>query len=324
MGPVDENTFDEESLDFAVPSSLDGVRLDRAIALLTGLSRSVVGNIIDSGSVLLNGAVASKASLVLSEGQQVAVALPEPVDERVTPDASVDVDVVAEFPDFLVINKFADQVVHPGAGQRDGTLIAGILARYPEIADLPDHGCGDAVRPGVVHRLDKGTSGLMTVARTAEGFNALSDQLADRTMGRTYLGLADGWVTEERGVVDAPIGRSNRNPTLMAVRRDGRVARTGYTVLARYEEPVPVTLLRLRLDTGRTHQIRVHLSAIGHPVVNDSKYGHRRDRRLPEERFFLHSWRLEFDHPITEERLKFEVPLPSDLRSLLPEEPPLD
>ena len=113
MGLVDENTFDDESLDFTVPSHLDGVRLDRAIALLTGLSRSVVGGIIDSGSVSLNGAIATKASLVLSEGQQVAVALPEPVDDRVTPDASVDIDVVAEFPDFLVINKFADQVVHP-------------------------------------------------------------------------------------------------------------------------------------------------------------------------------------------------------------------
>jgi 23S rRNA pseudouridine1911/1915/1917 synthase len=143
-------------------------------------------------------------------------------------------------------------------------------------------------------------------------------------MGRTYLGLTDGWVKEERGVVDAPIGRSNRNPTLMSVRRDGRVARTGYRVLSRYETPVPVTLLRLRLDTGRTHQIRVHLAAIGHPVVNDSKYGHRRDKRLPEERFFLHSWRLEFDHPSTEERLKFEAPLPTDLAALLPEEPVLD
>ena len=127
MGRVDENTFDDESLDFSVPSSLDGVRLDRAIALLTGLSRSVVGSIIDSGSVMLNGAIATKASLVLSEGQQVAVVLPEPVDDRVTPDSSVDIDVVAEFPDVLVINKFADQDVHPGAGQREGTLIAGIL-----------------------------------------------------------------------------------------------------------------------------------------------------------------------------------------------------
>jgi 23S rRNA pseudouridine1911/1915/1917 synthase len=136
-------------------------------------------------------------------------------------------------------------------------------------------------------------------------------------MGRTYLGLVEGHVSEERGVVDAPIGRSLRVPTMMAVKSDGRPARTGYEVLERLTAPRSLTLLQLRLETGRTHQIRVHLSAIGHPVVNDTRYGQRRDKRLPEERFFLHSASLTFDHPISGERVSTAAPLPADLAALV-------
>jgi RluA family pseudouridine synthase len=157
------------------------------------------------------------------------------------------------------------------------------------------------------------------VAKDAEAFYSLSAQLAERTMERTYLGLVEGHVSEERGVVDAPIGRSTRQPTLMTVRSDGRSARTGYRVLQRLTKPHAVTLLELKLETGRTHQIRVHLATIGHPVVNDTRYGHRRDRRLAEDRFFLHSSTLRFTHPQNGSRVSASVPLPSDLSTLVPD-----
>jgi 23S rRNA pseudouridine1911/1915/1917 synthase len=138
-------------------------------------------------------------------------------------------------------------------------------------------------------------------------------------MERDYIGLVDGHVTEQRGVVDAPIGRSTRVPTMMTVRGDGRPARTGYVVIERFEKPVATTLLKLQLETGRTHQIRVHMATIGHPVVNDGRYGHRRDKRLPEDRFFLHSARLAFTHPSTGERVDVSTPLPEDVLQLLPQ-----
>jgi 23S rRNA pseudouridine1911/1915/1917 synthase len=185
--------------------------------------------------------------------------------------------------------------------------------------ELAAAGLCDPLRPGIVHRLDKGTSGVLVVAKTPEGYLNLTHQLAERVMERTYLGMVEGHVAEDRGVVDAPIGRSTRTPTLMAVRADGRAARTGYEVLARIAKPHAMTLLRLQLDTGRTHQIRVHLATIGHPVVNDPRYGHRRDKRLGEERFFLHSTTLAFAHPRSNEWITVSVPLPEDLRQLVPE-----
>ena len=306
-----------ESLDVLVPSSLSGVRIDRAIAMLTGLSRNDVTKLVGDGRVTIDGRLVTKASVALVEDQRLFAALPEDDDGIVRPDASVPVDVILEDEHFVVVNKAADQVVHPGAGRSDGTLVAGVAARYPEILQLAVDEVCEPLRPGVVHRLDKGTSGLLVFARTEEGFYALSDQLADRSMGRTYVGLVEGDVTEERGVVDAPIGRSVKVPTMMAVKSDGRPARTGYEVIQRISKPRALTLLRLRLETGRTHQIRVHLSAIGHPVVNDTRYGQRRDKRLSEERFFLHSETLSFDHPVTGERITTQVDLPNDIASLV-------
>lgn len=313
------DSFDGESLDVVVPAGLDGVRCDRALAMLTGLSRSEVAALIDEGGVRLEDRVLTKASVSLVEGQHLSAVLPPPASEEVVPEPGVAVAVVREDADFVVVDKAPGQVVHPGAGQRTGTLVAGLLARYPDIQALSDEGLCDAYRPGIVHRLDKGTSGVLVVARTAEGLVALRDQLASREMGRTYLGLVEGHVDEERGVVDAPIGRSARTPTMMAVRSDGRPARTGYEVLERFDRPHATTLMRLTLETGRTHQIRVHMAAIGHPVVNDGRYGHRRDRRLEEERFWLHSRTLRFVHPRTGEDVISEAPVPADLRALWPD-----
>ena len=312
------DAFDGDVLDLIVPGTLVAIRVDRVIAMLTGLSRSEATTLVNEGSVSVDDKVVRKGSVVLEEGQHLVAVLPAPDTGVVEPDASVMVDVVLDDEDFAVVNKAAGQVVHPGAGQRTGTLVAGLLARYPQLRDLSDEGLSDPFRPGIVHRLDKGTSGVLVVAKTPEGLVSLRDQLATRSMERTYLGLVEGHVPEERGVVDAPIGRSARNPTLMAVRGDGRPARTGYEVLVRLEKPHAVTLLRLSLDTGRTHQIRVHMSTIGHPVVNDPRYGHRRDRRLDDERFWLHSRTLAFEHPRTGERVVAGASLPVDLASLVP------
>ena len=313
------DAFDGEVLDLLIPGSLDGIRIDRVLAMLTGMSRSETSVLLANGAVRLNDKVVPKASIAVEEGQHLVAVLPVPDSGRVEPDPSVYVDVVLDDDDFAVINKAPGQVVHPGAGQREGTLVAGLLALYPQIQLLSDEGLCDPLRPGIVHRLDKGTSGVLVVAKTPEGFSNLSTQLAERLMERTYYGMVEGHVPEERGVVDAPIGRSTRTPTLMAVRADGRPARTGYEVITRIDKPHAMTLLRLQLDTGRTHQIRVHLATIGHPVVNDPRYGHRRDKRLIDERFFLHSTTLAFAHPRTDEWITTTVPLPSDLLPLVPE-----
>src|SRR6202453_3175596 len=312
--------FDGAMLDLEVPASLHEMRVDRVISLLTGLSRAEAHDAITSGAVRVNEKVVAKPSTSLLEGQHLVAVLPARASDVVAPDPSVGVDVVLDDEDFVVVNKAPGQVVHPGAGQRTGTLVAGLLARYPEMAALSAEGLCDPSRPGIVHRLDKGTSGLLVVAKTPEGFVGLSQQLSERLMERTYLGLAQGLVSEERGVVDAPIGRSTRTPTLMAVRSDGRPARTSYEVIARLRDPHPMTLLRLRLDTGRTHQIRVHLATIGHPVVNDLRYGQRRDKRLEEERFFLHSTTLTFAPPRTGEAIVTQAPLPTDLAALVPKD----
>jgi len=317
------DVFDGEVLDLIVPESLGDVRVDKVLSMLTGLSRSEAAEVVASGQVAVDDKVVRKPSAPVVGGRRLHARLPAPDSGVVEADRDVVVDVVVDDRDFAVVNKAPGQVVHPGAGQRQGTLVAGLLALYPEIATLAAEGLCDPLRPGIVHRLDKGTSGLLVVAKTPEGFVNLSAQLAERLMERTYLGMVEGHVAEERGVVDAPIGRSTRTPTLMAVRADGRPARTSYEVLTRIDKPHAMTLLRLALDTGRTHQIRVHMATIGHPVVNDPRYGHRREKRLVEDRFFLHSMTLAFAHPRSDEWLTTSVALPDDLRVLVPEDVPL-
>jgi 23S rRNA pseudouridine1911/1915/1917 synthase len=220
-----------------------------------------------------------------------------------------------------VVDKPAGLVVHPGAGHSAGTLVGGLLARFPELAELVSAGVCPPDRPGIVHRLDKGTSGLLAVARTAAAYEALVEQLATRIMERQYLALVEGDVADETGVVDAPIGRSQRTPTKMAVAAGGKPARTRYTVKERRGGEAgqrPTTLLELKLESGRTHQIRVHLAAIGHPVVGDVRYGTAdSERSLGSGRFFLHAFGLAFSHPVSGEWLEFSSPLPPDLEAYL-------
>ncbi len=290
-----------------VPAALEGERVDRAVALLADLSRSAVATLIGDGAVRLDGVPARSGSTRVREGQELEVALPDPVDPRPVPDAAVEFSVRHEDGDVVVIDKPAGLVVHPGAGHAEATLVHGLVHRFPEIADV-----GEEHRPGIVHRLDRGTSGLLVVARTAAAYDELVRQMANHEPERAYQALAWGHIESDRGTIDAPIGRSPRHPTRMAVSDQGRRAVTHYEVTQRFRVPRETTLVTCRLETGRTHQIRVHLRAIGHPIVGDRDYDGGRPG-LDPGRPFLHAGRLRFVHPTTGEPITVEAPLPADL-----------
>lgn len=312
---IGEGAADGPLVHEIVPSALDGERIDRVVALLADVSRSRAGVAIDAGAVRLDGVVVTQRSRKVRVGEDlVLIGLEREAAHVPVGDRSVAVEVLYEDDDVVVVDKPAGLVVHPGAGNLDGTLVNGLLARYPEMTDV-----GSAARPGIVHRLDLGTSGALAVARTQAAYDSLVGQLAERTVGRRYLALVWGRPEASSGVVDAPIGRSTKDRTRMAVVGSGRPARTHYDVEETRSEPA-TSLLRCRLETGRTHQIRVHLSAIGHPLVGDRAYGGDRDG-LPDgpplDRPFLHAAHLAFDHPVTGERRTFDAPLPNDLLALM-------
>jgi 23S rRNA pseudouridine1911/1915/1917 synthase len=288
-----------------VPADLAGERVDKVVATLLGVSRAVARGLVDSG-VTVDGVTVSPSDRV---GEGSVVEAPEPVEETMVGEP-VDFGVVYEDADMVVVDKPAGLVVHPGAGRTTGTLASGLLHRYPELA-----GVGAEGRWGLVHRLDKDTSGLMVVARTGEAHRVLSKRLKAREIGRVYLTLAHGNFDAPMGTIDAPIGRDRARPMLRAISHDGKAARTHYEVLARFPDP-GCTLLEVRLETGRTHQIRVHLAAIDHPVVGDPVYG-RRPQRFNSPRIFLHAHRLHLNHPATDEPMDFVSPLPEDLQGVL-------
>ena len=304
-----------EHLDVMVPALMAGMRVDRALSMLTSCSRSEAVAVIESGVVLLDGTVVTKASLPLKEGGHLEAVMPLPPDGSVAPEPDVVLTLVFEDDDLVIINKPFDMVVHPGAGNKTGTLVAGLVARFPEVAALPEAGFSEVGRPGIVHRLDKGTSGLLVAARTPLAFTSLTTQLFEHLVVRRYVGVVEGHVESNRGIVDAPIGRSINTPTRMAVRPDGKEALTRYEVLAHLQGP-DRTVVGLTLETGRTHQIRVHMAAIGHPVVNDPRYGQRNERRLDPDRLALHAGRLTFSHPRTGETVVAVAAWPSELSVL--------
>ena len=296
----------------SVPPALAGERLDRIVALLLDVSRSAATAVIEHGGVVVDGVAAPSGKVRLEEGQVVAVdpdALP--VVGPPEADAAVEFAVVHEDEHIVIVDKPAGLVVHPGAGNESGTLVNGLLARYPDLESV-----GERVRPGIVHRLDAGSSGLLVVARTPAAAESLISQFADHSATRAYLALVWGHPDAPHGVIDAPIGRSRRDPLRMAVVADGRWARTEYVVLDRFDGPADLALLECRLETGRTHQIRVHLSSIGHPLVGDPTYGQRRPR-LQVDRPFLHAAELSFVHPGTGETVTYHSPLAPDLAARL-------
>ena len=297
-----------------VGSALDGLRLDRAVALVADVSRSVAARLVAEGRVRLDGAVVTSGSRRVAAGESLSVEIEIRDDPLPAADSNVAFTAVFEDPDVVVVDKPAGLVVHPGAGHDRATLVHGLLARYPEIA-----GIGDPYRPGIVHRLDRGTSGLLVVARTERAHRLLVEEMRSHRPERIYGALVWGHPEASSGVIDAPVGRSSRNPLRMAVTARGRPARTHYTVERRYEEPQRVSLLTCRLETGRTHQIRVHLRAIGHPVVGDGTYGagHRHGEALGLSRPFLHARSLSFSHPVSGTTIRAEAPLPEELAIVL-------
>jgi 23S rRNA pseudouridine1911/1915/1917 synthase len=305
-----------ETISTEVPALLADVRVDRAVAMVADVSRGMATQLIADGRVLVDGSPVLVGRAVLREGAILTISMPAARDVGVQAEPGVRFEVVFADDVVAVVDKPAGLVVHPGAGHDEGTLVGGLLARFPDLAHLVAAGVCPPDRPGIVHRLDKGTSGLLAVARTEEAFRALVDQLATRTMERRYLALVEGDVVEDRGEVEAPIGRSTRTPTKMAVTASGKPARTSYTVLERRGGERPTTLLELALQSGRTHQIRVHMAAVGHPVVGDARYG-APDKRLGSGRFFLHAFKLAFAHPTTGARTECISPLPDDLRTYL-------
>ncbi len=298
-------------LDETIPAALAGERVDRVVALLGDLSRSAVSRLIDAGDVRVDDQVVRVASRRVSAGESLAVVLPEDIDPSPAPDPSIALTVRFEDEHVVVVDKPAGLVVHPGAGNVDGTLVNALVHRYPEIA-----GVGEVHRPGIVHRLDRGTSGLLVVARTPRAHAELVRQMSAHEPRRTYTALTWGHLDSDSGTIDAPIGRSPRQPTRMAVSEQGRRAVTHYQVDERFTSPRDTSLLTCRLETGRTHQIRVHLRAIGHPVVGDRDYDGGRPG-LDPGRPFLHAGELRFAHPVSGDAVVVRAPLPEDLVACL-------
>lgn len=290
-----------------------GTRLDSFLSDGAGISRAAAARLIEDGAVLVGGRKAAKNTR-LSEGDEVTYEIPAPRDcETVAED--IPLDIVYEDDDLLVINKPSGMVVHPAAGNERGTLVNALLFHCKGSLS----GIGGEARPGIVHRIDKDTSGLLAVAKNDASHVALSAQLEDHSMYRVYHALVSGGFAEDTGTVDLPIGRHPRDRKKMAVVAGGREARTHYTVLARYGQ---VSYLSLRLETGRTHQIRVHMSAKGHPLLGDTVYGggntpfEKRHASLLSGQC-LHAKELSFVHPRTGERMHFSSPLPPDFVRLL-------
>jgi 23S rRNA pseudouridine1911/1915/1917 synthase len=288
-----------------------GARLDRWLAeSLPDLSRSRIQHLITERHVTVNG-VAAKASHRLHGGETVRIDVPPPPPEELLPEA-IALTVLYEDEHVLVVDKPPGMVVHPGAGNATGTLAAAVLAHAPAIA-----GVGGPRRPGVVHRLDKDTSGVLVIAKTPLAYEALTAQLGARSVTRRYLAVVHGRVGLASGVVDAPLGRDPHHRQRMAVRPSGKGKRavTHYRVLERFAH---FTYLELRLETGRTHQIRVHLASLGHPVVGDPIYGRSRGKvPVSSEGLALHAATLAFLHPISQKRMEFTAELPPRFVRLL-------
>ena len=295
-----------------IPASLGDVRIDRVVSLIADVSRSTAASLIAAGAVSIDGVVVTAGKEKVSVGQSITVDVSE-MQAPEPPQAENDIplDVVYADDEVIVVNKPSGLVVHPGAGNRTGTMVNALIARYPEIV-----GVGDPMRPGIVHRLDAGTTGLVAVARTQTAYDSLVGQLVSRSVTRVYSVVVWGIPTSVNGVIDAPIGRDQRDPTRMAVVVDGRAARTHYALERAFHTPKESALVECRLETGRTHQIRVHLASIGHPVVGDAQYGGVR-AGLRAARPMLHARELGFDHPRTGERCTLQCAPPADFVSLV-------
>jgi 23S rRNA pseudouridine1911/1915/1917 synthase len=294
---------DTRPVTLSVPDACSGLRLDRAlVSLLPEYSRTRLAQWIRAGRVTVNGRAGFPSQKVWTGEAIVVIPSADPAAAAHQAEA-IPLDIVFEDEALMVVNKPAGLVVHPGSGNWQGTMLNALLAHAPALAGLP--------RAGIVHRLDKDTSGLLVVARTSTSRTDLVRQLQARSVRREYLAVVQGRIARD-GKIEAPIGRHPVKRTRMAVTARGKEAVTHYQVLERYDS---ATLLRCRLETGRTHQIRVHLSALGHPLLGDPAYGNRGSIVFPRQA--LHAERLALIHPLTRLTMSWQAPLPADMRELI-------
>ncbi len=294
-----------------IPEPLIGERLDRVVSMIAFCSRSQAVWLIESGKVTLSGKAMTSKSAKVQMNQKIVIDNEIlGFKDELARDEAVEFRIVYEDDDLLVVDKPSGLVVHPGTGNETGTLVNGLLARYPEIANV-----GQPGRPGIVHRLDKGTSGLMVVAKSERAYEALVTMMAGHEVNRTYLALVFGHFETTRGIIDAPIGRSATHATQMALSSSGKDAVTNYEVKASFTTPEAATLVELRLETGRTHQIRIHMRAIGHSVFGDEAYS--KHGALGLKRMFLHSSILGIRHPVSGKEMTFNSELPLELSAFL-------
>ena len=264
------------------------------------LSRTLIQKMLEDEKILVNGKK-QKPSYKPEEGDVITIEIPKPEETNLKPQ-NIPIDIIYEDNDIIVVNKPKGMVVHPANGNPDGTLVNAILAICKDSLS----GIGGEIRPGIVHRLDKDTSGLLIVAKNDQAHINMSKQIQDRKVIKKYIALVKGVIAEDSATIDMPIARSAKDRKKMAVDPKGKEAITHFKVLKRYDK---YTLLEIKIDTGRTHQIRVHMAYIGHPVVGDMQYSNGKNE-FGVEGQMLHSKYLEFDHPITGKRLKLEAPLP--------------
>ncbi len=285
--------------ELTIPS--DGRRLDVLLAEASGLTRSRIASLMADGCVTIDGRAETKAGAKVGIGQEVLLRIPAPKPAQ--PEAQdIPLTILYQDDDLAVVLKPCGMVVHPAAGNEDGTLVNALLHHLDHLG-----GIGGELRPGIVHRLDKDTSGLLLVAKNDQSQLALSRQLQERQMEKHYRALVEGVLREDGGRIDQPIARSKKDRKKMAIDPEGRPSITDWTVLERGRS---VTLLDVHILTGRTHQIRVHMKSIGHPVCGDPIYGAGKGAKVP--RLMLHAYTLSFTHPTTGERLTFTAPLPEE------------
>lgn len=282
-------------------ADIENMRLDMYIAQKNDkLSRSMIQKLIEDGEILVNGQT-KKISYKVHNGDEIEINIPEPKETNIKPQ-NIPVEVIYEDSDIIVVNKPKGMVVHPANGNPDGTLVNAILALCKDNLS----GIGGEIRPGIVHRLDKDTSGLLIIAKNDLAHKNISEQIKNRQVKKIYIALVKGNVAEDEATIDMPIGRSTKDRKKMAVRKDGKTAITHFKVLKRYNK---YTLLEIKIDTGRTHQIRVHMTEIGHPVVGDMVYSSGKNE-FGIEGQMLHAKSLDFKHPVTGKEMHLEADVP--------------
>ncbi|MER2027639.1 MAG: RluA family pseudouridine synthase [Solibacillus sp.] len=285
-----------------------GERIDKALSQMEeSWSRSQISNWLDAERILVNGA-AVKPKYKVKQGDVIEVTVPEVEDLEIIPE-DLNLEIVYEDADVLVVNKPRGMVVHPAPGHTSGTLVNGLMHHCKDLS-----GINGVARPGIVHRIDKDTSGLLMVAKNDVAHESLVNQLVEKSVTRKYTALVHGHIAHEKGTIDAPIGRDQKDRQKQAVVDKGKHAVTHFQVIERFGE---FTLVECRLETGRTHQIRVHMNYIGFPLAGDPKYGPRKTIDFGGQ--VLHAGVLGFIHPVTKEYLEFESPLPEDFKQLLEE-----